>query len=260
MLHHKFIHVFCFIVLISRAAFALTLGDNTQAITAALGNPHRVARGPTFVTWFYDDAYLLLVHDKIVAYNNATRLQIRLYPKQNKVLDSLNMESTKDDIISLLGTPNSIDVAVTFERWWYGTEYIRFVDNHIQHFTNAGPLKFKLNPKPNIKKKYSTAMVSNDLLRKYGSPDSVTIGLKRDTWRYNGNFYFLEDDHVVIVENRDLRWINQESKTYKRRFEDTDIYPNIKYRKPNEALRKSIPVEADIDDAYHERKSSENFF
>lgn len=258
--YYKFISTLFFLICLTRATFALTLGDNTQAITAALGNPHKVSRGPTYITWFYDDAYLQLVHGKIIAYNNASRLQIKIYPKQRKIVDRLNMQSTKDDILSLLGTPNSIDVALTFERWWYGDEYIRFVDNHIQHFTNAAPLRFRLTPKPFIHKKYSDALLSNDLLKKYGSPDSVTLGLKRDTWRYGSNFYFLEDDHVVISENRNPRWINQESPLYKRKFENTDIYPNIKYKNKNQDAGKSIPQKGGIDDSYNEQKSSENFF
>lgn len=202
------LHSFIFLTVVCFAqtsyfADTLTLGDHKRKVIEVLGEPDKKSYGPSYEVWFYDDEYLHFYEHLLMSYSSAAALSIDVKPRRFRQVEFLDLSSTPDDILSLLGTPSKVDQGYLRDIWFYGHEEIHLKNDVIIYFSDRDKLKFKFKTqKLKTDPMYLKSLTINDLITILGTPTRLRRGLRYDVWWYGTNFILTMGDNVYFVNKK----------------------------------------------------------
>jgi len=210
---------------------ALTIGSTEKEIITQIGPPTRRILGPLGVTFLYPPNHtLFLVDAKLEGYSDKNAFNIVMAPKQKKTLTTLDITSSKEDVLTVLGTPDKLDHHAVYERWWYKGEVIEFIEGHIHTISNTVPLKFKFTAPKHIQKTHHSQQTIADLIREKGTPITYRRGFRDDTWYYDYDFYLVQNNLVIHKDTSKPTQAKRDSIKKETDFTTTDIYRTLQMK------------------------------
>lgn len=249
-----------FIVFFSIPLHALSIGSTESDVIRRFGPPPRRIQGPLGETWQYDNHHILIIQGRVEGYDNKEAFEIVLKPKRRSFATSLTPESSKDDVIKVLGTPDKIDRHMTYERWWYKGEVIEFIEDKIHIISNTQPLKFKFKQNPNAKPPMMHQRSTNDLIAKLGTPTTYRRGFNTDTWFYTNQFFIIQNDTVKYQDTWSPWQTGRQSKQTKTDFSKTEINKNLRVIPQNPRHKVTFPKPGIDDTDFNESDPAINYY
>jgi outer membrane protein assembly factor BamE (lipoprotein component of BamABCDE complex) len=244
------------LLLLSNTLSALTIGSTESAVIKALGPPPKRLMGPMGETWVYGDHHLVMIQGQLEGYDNRDAFKITMPHKHNSKIISLTQNSTKDDVLSILGVPDKIDHRLTYERWWFNGEVIEFIDNHIHIISNTKALKFVFKLTPNMRKRKMSETTTNEIIAKYGTPSTYRRGFNTDTWYYDHQFFIVQNDIITYKETWEPIQAKRRQQEHKTDFSTTEINKNLRVT-PQDSKRKNMFPEPGIDPTIRDKSDHE---
>lgn len=165
-----------------------------------IGDSYSVNFNTPYIYYQYKNSFISFdKNQKLMQFLNKDNLKID-FGKKDPNFVGLEVDSSEDDIIKSMGTPDRILNASEYERnWYYGKSYI-YVDEKgkLLGWVNKGNLKVnKEIIKPDAPA-INIGSTKQDVLNAMGSPDSFTLLW----WEYGESaVYFDITDHVIRIHN-----------------------------------------------------------
>ena len=150
--------------------------------------------------WWYGKEHFRINDNRISGYTNSDLLKVKMVPNVQRNINSLNLSSTEDDVLSLLGTPHAVTNGIHFNTWKYKKGYIRIKHDKIFGFFNSTPLKIKLQSQPRstpTPNQIETQQTIFDVIDLIGIT-SMVIEMTHETWWY--------DKHFIIIKNAKVKY------------------------------------------------------
>lgn len=192
----------------------LKINDSSKRILKVLGEPDTIKNGPTFQSWLYNEEILFVYQDQLKGYTDSASLGIKMTSvnRPGKKQDWIDLNSTDNDLLRILGTPTRLIKGNIYDYWWYGDEYFTLVKSHIIAFTDAKKLgvTFKTKSKK-IPKRLNETSTVDDVIALKGTPDKVQRGISNDAWWYGNDFILVEKDKLIFVDYKAKNKRNQKS-------------------------------------------------
>ena len=169
----------------------LSIGSTKEEVLQILGTPSDIIGN----MWFYRLSSITFRNDRIVGYSGGSNLKIKIFPAKKAEKNYLDLNSPKDDVLSILGTPSDI----IGNMWCYRLSSITFRNDRVVGYTGGKSLKFIL--KPNFSGQGSrkerigvfVGSTKNDVIFSIGTPSDI-IG---NMWFYRLSSITFRNDRVV---------------------------------------------------------------
>ena len=184
--------LFSFLIIFTSiiSAAGISLGASKSEVIKVLGEPDSLSSN----TWWYGSSRISFRNGKVDSYSQGSvDLKIKLKVSNDRVPEFINLESNKEDVIKILGAPNSL----SSNTWWYGSSRISFRNNKVNSYSKGSvDLKIKLIPKIEKDKKdilnIDLGSSKSEVLYILGEPDS----LSSNTWWYGSSRISFRNDKV----------------------------------------------------------------
>ena len=170
-----------------------TIGSSQNEVLNIQGTPDSFTQnqfryGSSFV--YFRDGY-------VIGWNNSyPDLRVKLIPTNYSVNATFTIGSSKDEVLSVQGTPDSF----TDNQFRYGSSFVYFSNNQVRSWNNSYPdLKAQLIPTYKVEKKslFTIGSTKDEVLSVQGSPDSFS----ETQFRYGSSFVYFQDGKVVSWNN-----------------------------------------------------------
>jgi len=181
----------------------LNLTSSKADVKSLHGNPTRISRGKYEQTWWYGKSYIKFRSNKIVTYYNGPALKFKILPREKQTIQFLNLNSSKNDTLSLLGTPYSISIdKEEKETWQYGTAFIQFKHDKIIGYNGKERLKMNLRPSyRSYEKKVKVGSRPNTVIQLLGTPTHMSNEGEIATWWYGNRYVIFKNEKVKYTDD-----------------------------------------------------------
>lgn len=197
---------------ITASAGYFTRGSHQDEVLRIQGTPSGVNKYSDHEVWNYGLSSVdISLRDRCVTeWNNISgNLKVRLNPGDNVTSTQyFTRGSHQDDVLSVQGTPSSINRYADHEVWNYGLSSvdISLRDRRVTEWNNiSGNLKVRMTPGSNVTNTpyFTRGSYQDDVLRVQGTPSSINRYSDHEVWNYD-----LSSVDISARDRRVTEWNN----------------------------------------------------
>ena len=174
----------------------IKIGSSKDDVRKILGEPIEI--NETYKRWYYGKSYVEFnSRYEVQVINNTGSIKISMGEKEANA-KPIKIGSTADDVIKLMGTPDSINNV--YRRWYYGGSYVEFNSVYeVQAINNTESIKISMGEKKPNANPIKIGSKIDDVIKLMGTPDSINNVYRR--WYYGGSYVEFNSVYEVQAIN-----------------------------------------------------------